>query len=138
MRYIYLLFPILILLSCSSADEQEQTEMINKVMAVHDAVMPEMGKISKFKKQAQTQSEVLFSDSLKANDEQAMELENLAIELDAANESMMVWMRNFSKDFEGMEHEEIIQYLEEKKAEIDEVKKGMEAVLDKADSRLKN
>ena len=138
MRIVYLIFIVLIMASCGSDETRERAEMIEKVMAIHDEVMPEMGKINSFRRDALHQAEVLFSDSLKANDEDAMVLENLAIELEAANESMMAWMRSYHNNFEDMEHEEVMDYLKEKEKEINEVKVNMLGAIEKAEETLGN
>jgi hypothetical protein len=136
MKILKIIFLVLVLYSCSSDDKKDQDRLLAEVMAIHDEMMPAMGKINKFKKQAEVKSKEFLTDSVEINDEKAMALENLALELDAANESMMDWMRRFSNDFEGMENEEIMDYLRDQKVEVKKVKSGIQKSMKNAEVLL--
>jgi len=111
----------------------EQDQLLKEVMAIHDEAMLHMSKISRLRKEAEISSKELLADSIESNNEKAMELENTAIELEAANESMMVWMRSFSNNFEGMGDDEIIDYLKANKQEVEKVKETMVQALQNAE-----
>ena len=65
----------------------------------------------------------------------AATLKSIAGEIDQANESMMVWMRQFDPGFEGTE-EEVKQYLLDQKKGIEKVAKDMNATLEKGKQAL--
>ncbi len=87
-----LLSSLLIVLLVSSCGEGYDTQAeMDKVMAIHDEVMPKMGQVMKLKKQILQKADE-SSDSTEVN-----ELRDLASDLDKANDGMMVWMRQWSK-----------------------------------------
>jgi hypothetical protein len=145
MRLILLLISMIFITSCgtkskedkvSGAEKKEQAELMEEVMAIHDEVMPMMGKMNKFRKEAQSRADALLQDSSVVNDQEAMELENLAIELDAVSESMMSWMRSFDNDFDSLEHKEIMEYLHQEKERISEVNTDIKDVLSRSEQLL--
>ena len=135
---LYLLFIFMIFITACGTDEKaEQAKLRDEVYAIHDEVMPEMGRINKFKRDAEVMANEYLNDSIASNDEMAMELENLVLELIDADESMMKWMRTLKNDFEGMTHEEIVAFWEGHKVEAKEVRQKINSSLEKANDLLK-
>ena len=120
----------------TSEQKEKQASEIKAVMDIHDEVMPLMGKMIKYRKKAISRAELLLQDSLDSNDQEGMELENLAIELDAAAESMMQWMRSYNPDFDSLDHDEIMVYLKSEKEKINEVNTKIKSVMDKSKELL--
>ena len=123
MKYLSIIALVAVLFSCSSpqkkTEEAQEPTLKEKVMMVHDEVMPKMGELRK------TQKELLvLVDSSAADSVVAAKYQELAREIEVANESMMNWMRNFEPDFAGTP-EEVEEYLQGELEKIEKVKSDM-------------
>lgn len=119
-KILFLLSVVVFSCQTSKKEEIDLKTLKDEVFAIHDEVMPKMGDLRRTRKGL-----MLLADSIRAVDSvRAVVLTSASDELDAANESMMIWMRNFNPEFEGSE-EEIFKYLTEQKASIEEVKTKM-------------
>ena len=129
---------VLILLGCNSKtnngrDSQNGTDsgnqvLYDEVMKVHDEVMPKMNDIYKLK-------EELKKDIANAPDlveKKRKEIESAIVQLDAASESMMDWMRNFNPLPDSLGEENARRYLEEQKVKVDKVKEEMLQAIEEA------
>ena len=129
------LITAILLVSCGEKKKEAKDELYDKVMAVHDEIMPKMGDIMKLKKQLQEKIDELSSgteiDSTKID-----ELEQAIAELDNSHEEMMGWMRQFDNDFEGMVNEEIMKYLDGQMEKIEKVGQVTNAALKNAEEKL--
>jgi hypothetical protein len=86
MKYLALLSSLLFLISCGpSHKDVEVQQLYDKVMEVHDEVMPKMSDINKLKKRIR---------KLETDDPAALALLK---DLDDADEGMMSWMADFQK-----------------------------------------
>ncbi len=86
MKYLALLLPLLYLAACGpSHKDAEVQQLYDKVMEVHDEVMPKMSDINKLKKRIR---------KLETDDPTAL---TLLKDLDDADEGMMSWMADFQK-----------------------------------------
>lgn len=112
-------FPLLLLIfvavSCGGYDTQSK---VDEVLSIHDEVMPKMGEVMNLKRQVLAEAQKV-TDSAEVTD-----LRTLAKELDDANSSMMVWMREWSKNSQPHVKEETT--IEEREAFFQE---EMEKVL---------
>lgn len=128
MRYLLVLIPIL-LAACQSGapttnhaekDIEAQEQKRLEVMAVHDAVMPEMGTINRIARQLKP---LLEKEDL-PEDEREILLEVLN-QLRVADEGMMSWMAAFENNLDNlrdtMNHEAVMVYLRDAEAKIVEV-----------------
>ncbi len=130
-----LFVPLLFLLSCQSSKKEEVDlkALKDEVFELHDEVMPLMGDLRRVRK-----SLMLQVDTIQETDsERAAILTKASEDLNAANEGMMVWMRNFDPNFDGTD-EEILKYLTDQKASIQEVNKNMKESLEKGQELLEN
>ncbi len=139
-----LLLLSLLLLNCGGQQQQAEQEdsrftaeelqaqetAFQKMMAVHDEVMPltiEMNKV------AMNIKPYLESDSLQ--DAQIREEASTAVqEIESADDAMMEWMGNspkMNKLRDSLSHEQIMARLEEEEAEISEVSRQMKSSLEK-------
>lgn len=130
-----MILPVLVLAlttACTSSKKSELTALKDEVMAIHDEVMPKMGELMKTEKMLKKKADSLFlvSDSVTAQT-----CLDAASEINAANESMMNWMRNYEVDFQGDE-DEIMKYLNEQKQGIEKVKEEMLATLEEGKRKL--
>ncbi|MFH6983344.1 viral A-type inclusion protein [Marinoscillum luteum] len=113
--FVFTALLALLLASCSSVNEVEKLKA--EVMEVHDEVMPEMGNLMNLKKQLK--DKIAYPDSIGGS---AEELDRLIHNLEAADESMMEWMRNYKDPSPEMSEEEALKYLQNKMESIREVK----------------
>jgi len=117
--------------SCGPDQKAIQKAKFDEVMAIHDEVMPKMGTIRKLAKSFQVKADSLISvDSLSSD---VQEYANVAIELQGASESMMVWMRAFSEPEEGTAHEEVLKFYDEELSKVMEVREKMLSAIEKAE-----
>ena len=115
---------LIVLLIFSSCDEQKKSakdELYEKVMAVHDEIMPKMGPIMKYKKQLNEKIDTHIKEGAETNADKIAELTQAIADLDNSHEVMMNWMHGFDNDFEGMVNEEIMKYLNDQKKKIEQV-----------------
>ncbi len=130
-----LFLSLLLLLSCQSSKKEEVDlkALKDEVFELHDEVMPLMGDLRRVRK-----SLMLQVDTIQGTDsERAAILTEASNNLNEANEGMMVWMRNFDPNFEGSD-EEVLKYLTDQKASIEEVNKNMKESLKKGQELLEN
>ena len=125
--FIFLIFAALFW-ACESKNVQLQEEVI----AIHDEVMPHMGKLKSLQKDLIQKAEQLASEDSIAQAEHILALHNTAKELDAAYEGMFVWMRQFEPDQGELTEDEFYNYLQEQKVLVEQVKKDINASLEKA------
>lgn len=111
----------LFIFSCNSTveDKVDLTKLKEEVMAIHDEVMPKMGELRKTSKELKLAA---AADSTKA------EWVETANKISNANESMMVWMRNYDPDFKGTKAE-VADYLRDQKVKIAQVRDEMNSSL---------
>jgi len=103
-------------------DNESNQTLYNQVMDIHDEVMPKMDDLYKMKKQLQDQIE----NTPDLPEEKKFEMEATIKQLDSANNSMMVWMRQFNPPTDSADQEALREYLEE---QLEMVKKMREDVL---------
>lgn len=116
-KYIYsitLLITLLVFGNSCKEYNQEQQQLWDKVMMVHDEVMPKMGELHQLKKQLKKQAE---------NPTQQKTIQ----EIEAAQDAMMDWMRNFKsmRVLAKLDHAEAIAYLKKEQKRVAKVKKMM-------------
>ncbi|WP_144604127.1 hypothetical protein [Algoriphagus algorifonticola] len=136
-RFIPFLIIVIFFASCGSSLEEENSEMRAKVIAVHDEVMPMMGKLKSLEKRAISEASELeaesSSDSLKIQ-----KLKSLAYDLEQAYEAMFVWMRQYDNENGERSPEEVKAYLEEQMEKVKVVNENITAALNKAEKTLKD
>lgn len=135
-----LVLPLLLLMGCGkseNANEHEGHEMddtnpnqalFEKVMDMHDEVMPQMSDIYNLKKDLQE----MITNSPDLVGERKRKVEALIITLDSANNAMMDWMHGFVPPEDTMEKEAARVYLEEQMEKIRGVKAAMQEAIEKA------
>lgn len=113
-----------------------QQQTWDKVMAIHDEVMPKMGTMHQLTKSLKTQWESNESLDAATKDDISIAIQ----ELESADEGMWDWMHNLKQlkplqESEG--HDEIIKYLKDQEQSIILVREEMNNSMAKADSILK-
>lgn len=122
---------LVIAFGCKPSGDSDLKMLKDEIMAIHDEVMPKMGELRRIRKDLMLQADSL----VEVNSKRADMLNELAMEMEAAKEGMMQWMRGFQPDFDGTE-EEVKAYLEDQKKIIQQVKEDMLIALEKGRSNL--
>ncbi len=126
------LISLMIFTACGEQKKSAKDQLYDKVMAVHDEIMPKMGDMSKYKKQLNEKIERLVAEGEEANADKVNELKDAVKGLENSHEEMMNWMREFDKDFEGMVEKEIMDYLINQFKKIETVGKATNSAIDNA------
>lgn len=115
--------------------ESPNQALYEKVMEIHDEVMPKMEDIYKIKSQIKEK----IANSPNLVKERKEQLEKLALQLDSANNAMMDWMHQFNPLPDSVDQEEARAYLEEQMEKIKKVKEEMMSALEKGkEEAIKN
>ena len=123
-KLLILLLIISVFTACND-DKKVEEKAFKEVMEIHDEVMPEMGTLRGLAKSLRAKIDSLESDSTEMILKKKGEMKKLAESLDAANESMMDWMRQFEQLEEGTPHGEVMNYLKEQKEAVGKVRDQM-------------
>ncbi len=123
--------------SCGSDTKDENKEMRDAVIAVHDEVMPKMGQLKAYEKEAQKRAEELLTQT-PVDSAKVKELSTLSAELGEAYEGMFVWMRQYEVKDEDKSPEEIKAYLDEQMVLVREVNEKIKKSMEKAETLLKD
>jgi|SRR5690554_6542541 len=116
-------------LACAS----ENTELKDEVIAIHDEVMPHMGKLQSLQKELTEKADLLALEDSVGLGEEISNLRNTAAELGSAYEGMFVWMRQFEPDQGELTTEEYEVYLNDQKILVEKVKRDINQALEKAE-----
>jgi hypothetical protein len=140
MKRLFLLLPSLLFLvfSCGTQSNQEECssdeclkqQAYDKVIAVHDEVMPKLSYISELKSKLEEKMTTI-EDSV-----EAQEYLEIMQDLDTADESMWVWMRSFNSDIEPMPIDEAMDYLNDEQAKIDQVAEKINTSIKTAEAAI--
>jgi hypothetical protein len=133
-----LIFAILLFFqSCGSAQKEENIKKRAEVIAIHDEVMPKLGKLkSQAKLASERAGELAVGEQLDSLHVQS--LQDLAVELNEAYEAMFVWMRQYETEDGELTPEEVKTYLDEQLILVTEVNIKIKSSLSKADSLLQD
>ena len=121
------LFTLLLINLTACVDPKaEQKKLQEEVMAVHDSLMMDMGKLSNSKEKL---SLILTKlDSIKTS-QSSLDTSNLKttifdakLSLTKADDAMMDWMNGFNPDYTNKSEQEVEVYLKNQKTKIEEVK----------------
>jgi membrane-associated HD superfamily phosphohydrolase len=135
-------FPLLIsflilLFSCSSSQEEENIKLKEKVIAIHDEVMPKIGELRTFQ-QGLLEKANRLENSSEADDSHIViqELRSAAHACEEAYDNMFVWMRQFKSEYSDMDEQEVKVYLEDQLGKVGQVSEDILTSLHEADSLL--
>jgi uncharacterized coiled-coil DUF342 family protein len=139
MKTVPIVSLILIMVSIFACGPQKsENELLEeKVIQVHDEVMPKIGNLkshkNKLEKKANSLEESSTSDDYQS---QISELRSAAADCDKAYDEMFVWMRQYNKDIEGMTEEEKKAYFENELEKVEKVKEDILQALENGESLL--
>lgn len=134
----YLLVSVLFLaISCGPTSKEENQKLRDEVIAVHDEVMPLMGKLKTLEKEAL--AEIADLESQEEVDSTRLEaMKALAYDLNQAYEGMFVWMRQYDIEDGEKTDEQIKSYLADQMTQVTVVNEDINAALTKAEELLKD
>lgn len=118
-------------------NEQQEKDLFDKVIGIHDEVMPKMSTILFLESQISKRILELDSSNEKTPEEIKIYKDQIA-RLQIADEAMMQWMRNFEINQEGWSHDSIMSYLEVEKKSISLVRDQMLEAIESAEELLGN
>jgi hypothetical protein len=123
-----LLTVALVLCQCGQkkADEDPNKALYNRVMDIHDEVMPNMGELNRLKRELTRKIE----NSPDLVEGKRREIEETILLVDSASRAMMVWMREFNPE-DYSDKEELKDYLKSEMKRMQEVKDLMLDALEK-------
>ncbi|GHE51985.1 MULTISPECIES: hypothetical protein [Roseivirga] len=136
LKYVsFILFFFLLVVGCGNAyNPKAQRDAIFKV---HDEVMPKIGEVMELRRKAlQKASEIAEKEA-----DRAAQLRALAQQLEQANNGMMSWMREWSKNSQKyMEMKagasEQVEYLKKEMERVTEVKEAINGAIAEAKKAL--
>ena len=129
MKFYYLsaLVGLFLVSSCAQNSADANLDLQEKVISVHDDVMPLMGEFVrnsiKIDSILNNMDQVLKDDPSADTAQVKIDLLKLKVNLDNAVEGMNDWMHDFEMDNEGQSKEEVRKYLENELITIENVKK---------------
>lgn len=139
-RSLILLLVFVVIASCKEKTEKtsnettEEVTQMEEIVAVHDELMPKMSEISLLITQLEERMDSTQADSIR---------QVVVMDLKSANEAMMTWMMDFSKDYDSEEVMEGKELTPEKEALLDtytssvmELKDKMEGAMERAQALL--
>lgn len=106
-------------------------ELYNKVMEIHDEVMPKMDDIRRYKSKLKDSVE----NTKTLTPEQRAQLNALYAKLDSAGDGMMVWMREFRPLPDSLGEEKAREYLENEMERVKRVRSSILAALEQAERK---
>lgn len=119
-----ILIALLIILSFSACNDKEAEEILQaNIIETHDALMLK-GETIMANKESINKLIANSQNASNANlDTEAFHKKANALNADLtkADEAMMTWMKNFNPDFASKNHNQIIEYLNKQKLEIEKV-----------------
>ena len=127
-KYSFLIFSLIGLclfsISCQEYN-QEQQQLWDQVMEVHDEIMPKMGDLHQLKKQ------------LKKREKQSAITAAIA-SIEQSQDAMMDWMREFKsmRDLSKLEHQAALNYLKKEQERVEQLKQLMLGSLEEGKALL--
>lgn len=129
-KVVLVLSCILMGLNFSCKQEKKASEVpsqMEEVMAIHDEVMPKMGKLGRLVGELKSKIDTT---------ETGQQYEAAMKDLQAANTSMMDWMKGFGKRFDSEEILDGKELSEEKQKWLDEEEVKVKAMRDQINSSI--
>jgi hypothetical protein len=130
-----ILSTVFLLNSCGPHLEEENKKMRKELLAVHDEVMPQMGKLKSLEKKANHKLEEL-NMQVPVDSIEVEKLKDLVVRLNSAYEGMFVWMRQYKTEDGEKDPIAVKAYLEEQMVQVTDVNQTIKSVLLEAKKKL--
>ena len=129
----YFLYSILLLTLASCSTQQKEIDQAEQqLMQVHDDGMAKMDELMSLEVKLKAVSDSSANENIKATASEKI------IQLKKADESMMVWMRNYKKPGEKEKEEVALKYFKEEFVKMKEIKIQMDSSIQSAKNFLQN
>lgn len=125
MRIWFWVILVVVWVSGCKSDKKAEEAIYIKVMAIHDEVMPKMGKLKALARTLNHSADSLASDTLDLQLDKINSMRHLAEDLAAANEHMMQWMRAYKQPEDGTPHGEVMLFFQEQYESVQRVRDDM-------------
>jgi hypothetical protein len=112
-------------------DDESNQALYEEVMGIHDEVMPKMDDLYRLKKQLQDE----IANTPDLAEEKKLEMQQTIQQLDSANTSMMVWMRQFDPPSDSSNQEALREYLETQLEMVKKMREDVRQALGKANAK---
>lgn len=134
----FLIIVVLFLLSsCGQSIQEKNLIMRDKIISVHDEVMPMMSKLKILEKKANQEIQALGLEGV-PDSSRIDELNTLIIELNSAYDGMFDWMHQYEVTDGERTPEEVQVFLDEQLVKITKVNTQFKEVIAKADEILED
>ena len=135
---VIILLSTLVGFGCSDVEKKDQNILKKEVIAVHDEVMPHLQTLEEYKEKLHKIEEALVNGDTSNSAPVVSKIQDMTKELGRSSEAMMNWMRSYQHQLpEDMEHTAVMEYLNEEKVKINEVKDRILNSMNAADSLIK-
>jgi hypothetical protein len=135
-KIFYLVGVAFILASCGPGSQAEIDALREEVISIHDEVMPKMGELKALSKEIVEKANLLRQEDSISNSGQIVDLVSLSVKMDQAFDGMFVWMRQFNSSYDGLEEEQISEYLQDQKQKVEIVNRDIKTSIQEAKERL--
>lgn len=126
----------MLLFSCESSKNENQA-LKDRVISVHDEVMPEIGNLKSLQNKLKEKADSInLEQAPSATKNYVQSLEAASQSCEAAYDGMFVWMRQFKTEYEEMTEEETKSYLKEQLEKVEKVRGDIKTALSVSDSLL--
>jgi len=131
-----ILTSFLVVNGCGPKSPTENEILREEVIAVHDEVMPKMGKLKSLERKALEKVNELETED-PVDSVRVEEFKALAYDLSHAHDSMFDWMHQYEPVDGDQSEEELKEYLDNQMVLVSEVNVEMKKALAKAEDLLK-
>ena len=133
-KSVFVAIALLACLFACNSQTKENEKIHEEVIAIHDEVMPVMGKVKSLQTNLLKLGEELMMQDSMTHSEKIQNLKTTASELEKAYENMFVWMRQFDTDYKSMTDEEANIYLKEQKKLVEKVNADIKEAIAKGEA----
>ena len=110
-------FLVLLTLGCKSEIKQEEKQVYEDMMDIHNKVMPKMGEVNTIKRDLMTYNHSLDEKNLALKDS----VLNTIMQLSASEDRMSDWMDAISDRTKKVEQSKMLQFLKNEKDSISSI-----------------
>jgi hypothetical protein len=129
-QFFIIILTGLALISCSDNTQQEKN-LLNDILKVHDKVMSNDELLMKNKMKLDTLIKLKVKDTVEKR-----QVKVLDTKLSAAEEAMENWMHKFEPDVNGKSHDEIMKYYSDQKKQIMTIDSQINAAITESNKYL--
>ncbi len=118
--------------ACTNPKEQEKKQLEEKVMAVHDEVMPKMGTIRNLQNTLKGMVATEMEDTASIDSAMITMAETHQQALEDAHNAMMDWMAAYNPPTAEQTAEDAVNYLQEQEVSVNEMATQMKTAISEA------